>query len=104
MTVSIKCWDADGNVTFTTDIRTVRVVARRTIASNSTGAIPLSELPSGLEGLALMPVNPGLSSNVAPYCWVANGNFNWRGSRNDYYLVVMDVVGLGGSTTMDGDS
>lgn len=97
---NIICRDAAGRVTFSTDIRTIRVMQRRVISSNSTGSIPLSELPSGLEGVALIPVNAALTTNIAPYCWVASSRFNWRGSRNNYYLMILDIVGLGGSTSL----
>lgn len=98
MYVGIRCWDENGALTFSTDIRTIRVMQRRVIPSGSTGSIPLSELPSGLEGVSLVPVVPALTSNIAPYCWTANGYFNWRGSVGDYYLMILDIVGLGGST------
>lgn len=98
---SITTWDAAGNVTFSTGIRTVRLTGILDIPSGSTGSVPLRDLPSGLEGLGLFPSNPSLASNIAPYCWTANGNFNWRGGVGDFYLAVLDIAGLGGSLDID---
>lgn len=100
---SIRCWDGAGRLTFDIDIRTIRVMSQQLIPSGSTGSIPLSQLPSGLEGVGLIPASPTRhwTDNIAPFCWVEGGNFNWRGSVGMYYLVVYDIVGFGGNTHVD---
>jgi hypothetical protein len=105
----LRCWDANGVLTFSSDMQTMRVTQHFLIGYGSPGSVLVSSLPSGLEGVAFTPAEPQLDNNVAPYTWVSDpgtpqAKLNWTGNRNGYYLTVLDVVELGGSTSFDGDS
>lgn len=96
----MECRDANGRVTFSTDIRTIRATAVRVIGSGETGSIPIDQLPSGLDGLSLVPTIGSLTGNTAPYTWTEGGHLHWRGGQGEYYLVTLNVAGLGGTTTL----
>lgn len=116
---TMECRDANGRVTFSTDIRTIRAMTVVTIPAGGTGSVQLSALPSGLEGVMFLPTLPlikedqpysdelgslygsGGYTGDMPYTWVADGALHWRSGTMEVYLMVVDTVGLGGSTDID---
>ena len=103
MSFGMRCWDESWRLTFDTNIRTIRSTVVQMIPSGTTGSVLISSLPSGLEGVNFVPVNSGVSGNIVPYTWTDGVQLHWRQGAGDYYLEVMDIAGLGGTTDLDED-
>lgn len=79
-------------MTFDGSLRTMRQQSKLYVASGSSGAIPLSELPNGIHGVTFQPVDASSSGGVEPHAVIEGGQLRYRGAVGDFWLTILSIA------------